>query len=729
MKRTLFVATLCLTVSAAYSLDTTPEFVPLPSHGTSQPSAQWLAPDTYPCGSAGLSALGQSQARQRTSIMTGPRAPETTEIFRLYRYCTPSYYYLSSGAEGDTFAVYLKPLATCSLYWVQQQWNDAGTVEAYLWEANPEWLAAFPGGRADAATAARGTVHESPLGDVIAGPNEALPDSFGWDFLFDQPTTEALKIYRRYGEGFLAGFVKQASLPHPLSDDGSRGFCYTWFGGPWAKPYGDTTACWGMYSSSLPLDLILEAGIAYWIPPLPIIESLTNVCNTVNGHRATEITVHIVVGGSGWSANNHAWLVWQGFSGGTPLLPPDSVEIFDYDGDNTFTGTIPDLRLDVGNVVEYWVTALTDQDGYNTSIEDKRSFKIVPEASADAVVLWMDDGSFGSPQLWGSVYHALLNMGIWDHIDFYDVHANHGFDNYLIDQKDWDVILYTATGSADMPFTAGDDDPFSTYIANGGDFIYADPDYMWINGVDGDQPTLFASGDFAFDVFGLVGGYSDPVDADNNWVGDSSFVGVAGTVTDSFATYPFVTYPHHLTAITGKTANIWADPLYPSDPLNRIFYGSGNGLTYGVMNTTTGGGTAYYMAFDVALASDRLGADEQYTSPTDQLQSFINTLLSEFTSAPERGAVALPTAYELKPNYPNPFNPVTRIVFDVPRTGDVTLEVFNLLGQRVALLQEGVLKPGSYTRTFDASALASGTYLCRMEAGGFVQTRKLVLIK
>ncbi|AXJ02110.1 Por secretion system C-terminal sorting domain-containing protein [Cyclonatronum proteinivorum] len=89
----------------------------------------------------------------------------------------------------------------------------------------------------------------------------------------------------------------------------------------------------------------------------------------------------------------------------------------------------------------------------------------------------------------------------------------------------------------------------------------------------------------------------------------------------------------------------------------------------------------------------------------------------------------LPTQAELSQNYPNPFNPTTNIRYAVPETGQVTLEVFNLLGQRVALLVDEVMQPGTYTLNFDATRLASGVYLYRLQTGGQVLTRKMTLIK
>jgi hypothetical protein len=91
--------------------------------------------------------------------------------------------------------------------------------------------------------------------------------------------------------------------------------------------------------------------------------------------------------------------------------------------------------------------------------------------------------------------------------------------------------------------------------------------------------------------------------------------------------------------------------------------------------------------------------------------------------------VSVPAEYALHPNYPNPFNPVTSIRYDVKQTGAVSVRVFDLLGREVAVLVHGTVPAGSYTVTWDASGFPSGIYLCQMEASGFRQTRKLLLLK
>jgi hypothetical protein len=91
--------------------------------------------------------------------------------------------------------------------------------------------------------------------------------------------------------------------------------------------------------------------------------------------------------------------------------------------------------------------------------------------------------------------------------------------------------------------------------------------------------------------------------------------------------------------------------------------------------------------------------------------------------------ILLPTEYSLDQNYPNPFNPYTTIQFGLPKAGHVKLALYNILGQRVARLIDGYRQAGYHEVTWDASMLASGIYLYRIEAGDFITVRKMVFVK
>jgi photosystem II stability/assembly factor-like uncharacterized protein len=89
----------------------------------------------------------------------------------------------------------------------------------------------------------------------------------------------------------------------------------------------------------------------------------------------------------------------------------------------------------------------------------------------------------------------------------------------------------------------------------------------------------------------------------------------------------------------------------------------------------------------------------------------------------------VPTSVTLEQNYPNPFNPTTTISFAIPSRSLVSLKVFDVLGREVSTILSEELQAGSYTRQWNASAMASGIYFYRLQAGTFTETKKLLLLK
>jgi len=92
-------------------------------------------------------------------------------------------------------------------------------------------------------------------------------------------------------------------------------------------------------------------------------------------------------------------------------------------------------------------------------------------------------------------------------------------------------------------------------------------------------------------------------------------------------------------------------------------------------------------------------------------------------------SAGMPLEFTLFQNYPNPFNPATTIRYSLPGRAHVTLSVYNTLGQEVARLINGECSAGIHDVQFSASGLASGVYFYRIQAGSFVQTRKLLFMK
>jgi hypothetical protein len=102
---------------------------------------------------------------------------------------------------------------------------------------------------------------------------------------------------------------------------------------------------------------------------------------------------------------------------------------------------------------------------------------------------------------------------------------------------------------------------------------------------------------------------------------------------------------------------------------------------------------------------------------------------SEATQAVHRAPEALPQTVTLYPCYPNPFNPMTTISFDLPMTSEVSLVVYNVNGQAVETLVNEQRPAGTFNVSFDGSRLSSGTYFYTLNAGGYAETRKMVMLK
>ena len=98
-------------------------------------------------------------------------------------------------------------------------------------------------------------------------------------------------------------------------------------------------------------------------------------------------------------------------------------------------------------------------------------------------------------------------------------------------------------------------------------------------------------------------------------------------------------------------------------------------------------------------------------------------------SAVDQSGSALPEEYSLLQNYPNPFNPSTTIEYAIPQAGHVRLVVFDMTGREVSRLVDEEQGPGTYRVGFDGASLSSGVYFYRLESGGFVRTRNLVVLK
>lgn len=100
-----------------------------------------------------------------------------------------------------------------------------------------------------------------------------------------------------------------------------------------------------------------------------------------------------------------------------------------------------------------------------------------------------------------------------------------------------------------------------------------------------------------------------------------------------------------------------------------------------------------------------------------------------FNYSKEIEVEVIPEHFVLYQNFPNPFNPSTTIRFDLPKAAEVNLSVYDSLGQKITTLVNGYLESGTHSEVFDGKNLASGTYIYKLQAHNFVQTKKMILMK
>ncbi len=128
--------------------------------------------------------------------------------------------------------------------------------------------------------------------------------------------------------------------------------------------------------------------------------------------------------------------------------------------------------------------------------------------------------------------------------------------------------------------------------------------------------------------------------------------------------------------------------------------------------------------FGLGLDGNMNGISEG--SPTDD---FVWSFTVETIVGIEDDPNGIPKEYSLSQNHPNPFNPVTSIEFAIPNDGEISLTVYDLNGREVEKLASGVFASGYHSVKWDARNVSSGVYFYQLTAQGYVETRKMILLK
>lgn len=162
---------------------------------------------------------------------------------------------------------------------------------------------------------------------------------------------------------------------------------------------------------------------------------------------------------------------------------------------------------------------------------------------------------------------------------------------------------------------------------------------------------------------------------------------------------------------------------------HEVFYSKDDGATWtsaGIITSTTTACQVQSVSINQSTANRVKITNASGTAGDMNVNLIEVTSTSPLTVKAEASAKV--SSFKLG-NYPNPFNPSTKITFDVPQTSNINLSVFNMLGEKVATLHEGLVPAGSYSSVFNASNIPSGMYIVRLQAERATISKKIMLLK
>ncbi|MBI3110024.1 MAG: T9SS type A sorting domain-containing protein [Ignavibacteriales bacterium] len=292
--------------------------------------------------------------------------------------------------------------------------------------------------------------------------------------------------------------------------------------------------------------------------------------------------------------------------------------------------------------------------------------------------------------------------------------ANEAVIEGSIDLRNYSSVFWILgdESTADRTFTPTEQARVEDFLENGGRLFISGSEIGWDLGrthaatQPGDLPFYnnYLKAAFVYDGNTTINGATG--------IGGTAFDGI----TVNFGqTYP-EDYPDDI------------DPRGGSFPIlaYNALRGDGTPRKAGVaFSGTFGNGTVPGKLLYLAFPFETIGSASQRRSLMDRVLQFFDVVTS-VDVPPETG---IPLSWHLGQNFPNPFNPSTSFELKIAGVDHVSLKVFNLLGQEVATLVDGELTPGIHRVSWEASVHPSGVYFCRMSAGGYVEMRKLVLLK
>jgi hypothetical protein len=567
------------------------------------------------------------------------------------------------------------------------------------------------------------------------GGVNAPVQAYSWHSLDLLATGDTMK----FAEDQLIGFTIQntakgstgvrqevASMPNPEHPFHSykfypRGRLATTDRGWWLR--GDFE--WGMY-------MVVE----YTAVPKPKITTK----KLLNTAATTQRTISAVVKTQNVSDTVDVQLFTKTGSGNWNSIPMNRESGF------SFTGIIP--AGSAGDSVSYYITATDVMQRTTTSpVYEYQIFK-----KKKSLLLLFNGKSLPSGIVDPTIYLKFTmktDFGQEPYYDFCNINTYTIADMHLLMEQYKVILEVTGDGGAkDLTHYSGEWLQNSASLPAGQQrlYLFADQDHGFISNY---QDTVFSDSDPHVKYFGVKG------------ISNQDFPKIQNVMKE--VTFPWqLSVPSHIAsdnifgfipaALAADTVTLWYHPYYevplftnrmdelqPASNGTVLFSDAQSGKPVGITASDPGGKwKSYFLAFDwmaLDVRSDTSYALYEYPFLDPKYKWIVDiqnigkkmASLAGPTTAPEENN--LPANYALFQNYPNPFNPVTRIVFQIPASQFVSITIYDILGKEVKKVLHKEVAAGTHTVTWNASGTPSGIYFYRLTAGGFTQTRKLLLLK
>lgn len=529
-----------------------------------------------------------------------------------------------------------------------------------------------------------------------------------------------------WGSSYLEGYGVNAYSGHSL-------FTYQQ---NWSNPIdGPYQISWG--NGQYAGDILMKVVFEYPNGTPPQVLSMTRPNNTYNVKGEKEITAKINdTDGSVMVANLK-------FGVGASPLTYQSVAMTYDQATDTWSGPISG-NFAAGDSVYYYVEATDNDTKTRDNSRNKQYFLIKAPTNANAdilVILESDDEE--------AIYESVLGK-LGKNFETWSVTANNGLDESIIGHIQWKTIIWNAHGTSKMFYpqysktVLSNYDPLwkqiFTFLDGGGSLFFSDYDYFYATAVTGVDTTMDLGGvqcnvtianlkptDAGYNYFGVRKLWSDPFSYDTDYhpKGELDFAGIAtDPITNDWAAT-------NLSAV--DLTEHWGDFIEVIPASRKILTGKAWGYDQG-SRTSNGTWATVFIPWNFSILADTTGGANTSPDAEKFMKNVLDYLAAKTTSIDEDPFYTNPLRTELFANYPNPFNPTTELCFSLANAGNVQLEIFDIVGQKVKTLVNEYKSVGTCKLSWNGlddsgNKVSSGVYFYRLKTGDYSKTQKMMFLK